>query len=121
MRLKSLTTLGILAAGLSTGCTSGGSVALAPDSFVGDYIYHSDDKGSPHDADRLTLRANGKYVLIHVTGGHEGAPQEGKWQLINKPVPSISFGDRLYPVEVKGRAIRLLIDDDLGWSYEKTE
>jgi hypothetical protein len=121
MQLKSFMTLGILAVGLSAGCTSGRNVALEPDSFVGDYIYHSADKGSPHDPDRLTLRADGKYVLVHMTGGHRGVAEEGKWRLINEPVPSIAFGNTLYPVEIKGKVVRLLIDDDLGWSYEKTQ
>jgi len=54
--------------------------------------------------------------------GHQGSTEEGRWQLISKPAPRIAFGDTLYPVEVKrNKVVRLLIDDDLGWSYEKTQ
>jgi len=33
----------------------------------------------------------------------------------------ILLGHAGYPIEIKGKAVRLLIDDDLGWSYEKTQ
>jgi len=114
--------LAILAVGVGAGCTSARNVELKPDSVVGDYVYRSSDRGSPHDPDKVSLKADGKYVLVHMPAGHQGSTEEGKWQLINRPVPSIAFGDTIYPVEVKqNKVVRLLIDDDLGWSYEKTQ
>jgi hypothetical protein len=47
--------------------------------------------------------------------------KKGTWQLINKPTPNILLGHTGYPIEVKGKVVRLLIDGDLGWSYEKTQ
>jgi hypothetical protein len=122
MQLRSYVMLAILAVGVGAGCTSARNVDLKPDSFVGDYVYRSADQGSPHHPDKVSLKADGKYVLVHMPAGHQGSTEQGKWQLINKPVPSIAFGDTLYPVEAKrNKVVRLLIDDDLGWSYEKTQ
>jgi hypothetical protein len=111
----------VLGVGVTVGCTSEQNGGLKPDSFVGVYIFRAADKGSTHDPDKLTLEANGKYVLVHMPGAHEGATEEGGWQLIDKPTPRIAFGNTVYPVEIKGREVRLLVNDDLGWSYEKTK
>jgi|ERR1700675_2804377 len=121
MRLSSYLTLAILLAGVGAGCTSRRNVDLERDSFVGEYIYRVDDKGSPHDPDKLTLRADGKYVLMHMSGGHPGSIEEGEWRLENEPTPNILLGHAGFPVEIKGGGVRLLINSDLGWSYEKTK
>jgi hypothetical protein len=121
MQLRSYAMLAILAVGVGAGCTSARNVELMPDTFVGDYVYRSADKGSPHDPDKLSLRADGKYVLVHMPVGHQGSTEEGRWQLISKPTPNILLDHAGYPIEIKGKAVRLLINDDLGWSYEKTQ
>lgn len=119
-QLKSYLIIGMLAlAGLCYGCTSGRNTPLKPDTFVGDYIYFSADSGSPHDPDRLTLRPDGKYILIHMPGGHPGSTQEGTWRLYFDPEPRVLFGGRVYPIEVNGKEVLLLIDLDLGHSYQK--
>lgn len=120
-QLKSYLIIGMLAlGGLGSGCTSGRNAPLKPDTFVGDYIYYCDDPGAPHDPDRLTLKADGKYILVHMPGGRPGSTEEGTWRLIKDPWPRVLFGDGVYPVEIKRKLVRLLIDEDLGHWYEKT-
>lgn len=111
----------LLVAGVGAGCTSRRNVSLERDSYVGEYTYHADDEGSPHGLDRLTLKEDDTYILVKMPNGHQGPKEQGRWQLIDKPVPSIAFGDTVYPIEVKKGNIRLLINEDLGWSYEKTK
>ncbi len=119
--LRSYPVIGTLAVlALSFACTSERNAELKPERFVGEYVYYSDDKGSPHDPDRLTLRADGKYTLVHMPGGRPGATEEGAWHLYDTPEPSIAFGDTVYPIEIKSNHVRLLIDLDVGHWYEKT-
>jgi hypothetical protein len=53
---------------------------------VGEYVV-SADAGTPHEPDRLTLRADGQYVLVHVVGGHPASKEEGAWRLVNDAAP----------------------------------
>jgi hypothetical protein len=120
-QLRPYLVIGMLAAlALGFGCSSGRKGPLTRDTFVGDYVYYCDDPGAPHDPDRLTLRADGKYILVHMPGGHPGSTEEGTWQLLTNFEPRVAFGNGTYPVEIKGKHIRLLIDLDLGHWYEKT-
>ncbi len=126
--------IGMLAlAGLCSACTSGRNAPLTAGTFVGTYVYYSGDNSEAHDPDKLTLRADGTYFLVHMPGGHPGSAEEGTWELLNDPAPKqgiwrflsatehrIAFGDRIYPVEITGKHIRLLIDVDLEQWYEKT-
>jgi len=118
MPLKTYVVLGILAVGMSIGCTT---APVKSDTLVGDYIYRSADKGAQHDPDRLTLRSDGKYVLVHMPGGHPGSTEEGEWRLENGPSPNLLLNHAGYPIKVKGKDVRLLINDDLGQWYEKTK
>ena len=107
--------------GVISGCTSGRNAQLKPETFVGEYVYYSADKGAAYDPDKLTLRADGKYILVHMPGGHPGSTEEGTWRLwSNLGQPQLAFGNGTYPVEIKGKQVRLLIDLDLGHWYEKT-
>lgn len=120
-QLRSFLIVGVLVlAGLCCGCTSERNVPLRPETFVGDYVYRSADKGAPHDPDRLTLRADGKYILVHMPGGRPGSTEEGTWRLIDGPSPNIALDHAGYPVEINGKKVRLLINDDLGHWYEKS-
>ena len=42
--------------GVLSACISGGNVQPKPETFVGEYVYYSADKGAVHDADKLTLK-----------------------------------------------------------------
>jgi hypothetical protein len=110
-----------MAAGVNTGCTSGRDVALKSEDFIGDYTYISADRGAQHDPDTLTLRADGKYLLVHMTGGHPGSKEEGEWRLEKDPAPSVLLGKAGYPAEIRGGKGRLLVNNDLGQWYEKTQ
>jgi hypothetical protein len=109
----------LLVVGVHAGCTSRRNVPPERDAFVGEYIYHTGDKGSPHDPDRLTLKEDGQYILVLMPGGQPGSKQQGVWRLEGGANPEILLGSAGYPVEIKDRNIRLLINQDLGWSYEK--
>ena len=105
------------------GCSGYHEPSKAPEraTLVGTYIYRSGDSGEPHAPDRLTLEASGRYVLVHMRGDHAGAKEEGRWQLWNDdPGWELALGDSYYPIEVKGQHVRLLINDDLSWWYEKS-
>jgi hypothetical protein len=125
-QLRAYVTLGISALlTVICGCTSRRSTQLKPETFVGEYVYYSADRGAPHDPDRLTLRADGRYMLVHMPGGRPGRTEEGRWQLYNNPPgggdPQLAFGGRWYPIEVSGKRVRLLIDLDLGHWYDKIQ
>lgn len=102
------------------GCQTAPRTDLRPESFVGDYVYHSADKGAPHQSDRLSLRADGKYILVHVSDTHPVSKEEGVWQLVKDPSPNILLDHAGYPVQVDGKRVRLLVNNDLGQWYEKT-
>ena len=115
--------IGMLALfGVFSACTSQRNTQLKPETFVGDYIFQMGDSGAPHhDPDRLTLKANSSYVLVHMPGGHPGSTEEGTWRLwSNLGQLQVAFGNRTYPVEIRGKRIRLIVDDDLSYWYEKT-
>ena len=109
--------------GVLSGCTSERNAQLKPETFVGEYVFQMGDSGAPHhDPDRLTLQADGKYILVHMPGGHPGSTEEGTWRLwSNLGQPEIAFGNRAHPVQIKGKRIRLIVNDDLGYWYEKTK
>jgi hypothetical protein len=120
-RLKAYLMFGLFTLlGMAAGCTSEPRAQLKPETFVGEYVYYSADKDAPHNPDRLTLGADGKYILVHMPGGHPALTEDGVWRLDNEPVPNILLGHSGYPVKIKGKDVRLLINDDLGQWYEKT-
>ncbi len=104
---------------LVSGCRSERSAQLKTETFVGEYVYYCADKGAQHDPDVLTLRADGKYVLVRMPGGHPASQEQGTWRLVEGSTPSILLDHAGYPIRVQGNQARLLIDDDLGQWYEK--
>ncbi len=103
------------------GCSGYHEPSKAPERvmLVGTYIFSYG--GQPHSPDRLTLEANGRYVLVHMSESHPGRKEEGRWQLFHDDLGwKLGFGTGLWPIEVKGQHVRILINDDLGWWYEKS-
>ncbi len=119
--LKSLVFVVIfVTAGASLGCWSRPHRPVTLKELSGDYVCRSAPGPPQHDPDKLTLNADGTFVLIHMPGGHFGSKEEGKWEIVNSPShPEVAFGRGLFPIRVKGRKVRLLIDEDLGYWYEK--
>lgn len=106
--------------GLASGCWHSPIGAVRRDLLVGDYVYHSDDPRSSHDADRLTLRADGTYVLAHMPGGRPGPREEGVWRLVDQVGrPYVLLDHDGLNIEVRGKRVRLMIDYDLSIWYEK--
>src|SRR6266704_2791918 len=103
MSLRGYLTVGMLAAVcLGSGCYVEQSMApLKPDTFVGDYVQRSGDRGAQYDPDRLTLRSDGKYILVRMPGGHQGATEEGTWRLVQDPEPTILLDHAGYNVEIR--------------------
>jgi hypothetical protein len=120
MQLRSLRLIGILApACVAFACWSAPRTPVKAEMLVGDYVYH-DGSGVPHGADRLTLRADGTYILVHVGGNHPGSKEEGEWDISNGPeYPVVGFANFAHPILVKGNKVRLMVNDDLDQYYEK--
>ncbi len=121
-QLRSYLNVGLLGlTSLCFGCTCERPAPLTADTFVGEYVFQLGDSGAPHhDPDRLTLKADGNYVLLHMPDGHPGSTEEGTWKLLsNRGQPQLAFGYGTYPVKIRGKRVRLLVNDDLDW-YEKT-
>jgi len=107
-------------AGASFGCWSSPHRPVKLEELSGDYVCRSAPGPPQHDPDKLTLKADGTFVLIHMPGGRPGSKEEGKWEVVNtSPHPEVGFGRGLFPIRVKGKQVRLLIDEDLGYWYEK--
>lgn len=122
-RLRARLVIGMLAAQcLGSGCYYGGrSGPVKPDTIVGDYVYRSGDRGAPHDPDRLTLSADGKYILVRMPGGHPGGTEEGTWKLVHGPDPIVMLDQADHDVEIRGKRVRLIISYARDHWYEKTE
>ncbi len=119
--MRKCTILGILALLAGASCFSDDPDApLTPETFVGTYIYYSVNSETLHGPDELTLRGDGTYSLIIKPSGVLPT-KEGRWRLYQDPRPRIALNDTGYPVWIKGRNIRLEIDDDLGLWYQKIE
>lgn len=121
-----LTTSALLAATICPGCSGyhRPPATLPSAALVGTYVYVSAGGPPIHSADRLTLRADGTYVLVRMSGGHPGPTERGEWEFFGSPPwgggPQVEFGRGSYPVEVSGKEIRLLINLDVGHWYQKT-
>jgi hypothetical protein len=89
-------------------------------SLVGDYIYQT-QADVQHEPERLTLRADGRYVLTRGAPGQSQSRREGAWRLILKDPPDVALDDAGYPIQMNGSEIRLLINDDLGQWYAKVK
>ena len=101
------------------GCAPDRAAQLNAEGLVGEYVFYSADAGAPHDPDRLTLRADDQYSLLYVSAGSPATRVEGTWQLVHDAATHVEFGGRSYPVEVKGKEVRLLVDTDIGHWYLK--
>lgn len=102
------------------GCKPAQRHQLTSDTLIGTYVYHSEDKAEQHSPDRLTLKPDGTYTVVHISSDLPGPVEQGKWKLIEGAKPTVLLDHAGYPVEISEKGVRLLIDLDLGHWYEKT-
>lgn len=118
-QLRMRLVLALLAVCVDWGCRFVQPAPVSQASLVGDYVYESMLQDEVHRSDRLVLSADGTYIL---TQGGEGQPQheqKGVWRLYAGDPPNVLLDHAGYPVEVRGKEIRLLIDLDIGQWYKK--
>ena len=96
---------------------------------MGSYVYVSEDPAdvpSQHSLNLLVLRPDGTYELVE--GGTTKPPRKtsGTWTLggaLGTGAPDgqqVMLGHAGYPVRVTKNQIRLLVDDDIGIWWAKT-
>ena len=112
-----------LACCLLAGCRTT-QPTVTRETLVGNYIYKSQDpeeKMTDHNLDHLVLQADGRYDLVQGGSTKGVSEKKGLWNFYAGNPPQIDLDHAGYPVQIKGNEIRLLIDDDLGIWYAKTE
>lgn len=108
-------------------CALAGCHAAPPvtrDALVGSYAYQSQDpEGKPtdHEFDHLTLQADGKYDLVQCGSTKAKSEKTGIWQFYGGDPAQVDLDHSGYPVQIKGDAVRLLIDNDVGIWFAKTK
>lgn len=96
--------------------------------LVGTYVYKSEDpEGKPtdHEWDRLIIEADGKYDLVQGGPTKPKTETAGVWILYawspSAHGPEVVLDHAGYPIEIKRKTVRLLIDNDVGIWYEKVK
>ena len=105
------------------GCHADQPIPSNPEAFVGGYVYKSVDtsvdRATDHELDRLTLQADGKYVLVQGGSTKVRSEKGGVWHLVGGDRPNVELDHAGYPIQMKRAEIRLVINDDLGEWYVK--
>jgi hypothetical protein len=114
----------LLAFGALAGCHS--QSPLTREALVGNYKYVSEDpatKASDHDLDRLVLSADGTYDLMEGGATRPVSEKRGFWR-IQLGTPSdhtdVVLDSAGFPVEISKNEIRLVVDQDTGVWWLKT-
>ena len=115
----------MLASCLLVGCQTDHAIPMDRQSYVGSYTYKSVDmsvdKPTDHELDRLVLKTDGRYLLVQGGSTKARSEAEGVWSLVKgSQQPNIELDHAGYPVRMQRDEIRLLINDDLGEWYAKT-
>lgn len=108
---------------LLSGCSAYHEPSKAPkrELLVGTYVLWSGDSGENLPPDKLSLEANGTFVLTHMVGGRPGTKEEGRWQLFDDgPGWSLGLGHHGYPIWLSGEHVHLVVDSDLNIWYDKS-
>jgi hypothetical protein len=110
---------------LLVGCHADQSPSPTRQALAGNYVYRSVDtsvdRSTDHQFDRLTLNTDGTYDLVQ--GGSTKARSEktGEWNIQMGDSPNVLLDHASYPIQMKKGEVRLLINDDLGEWYVKTQ
>jgi hypothetical protein len=95
------------------------------DLVVGTYAYRSEDpedRATDHNLDRLVLESDGKYDFVQGGSTRPKVETSGSWSLwTGRDAVHVILDHAGYPVAVKGKEVRLLVDDDTGIWYQKVK
>lgn len=101
--------------------------SLTREILMGTYVYKSDSRSRESESrfrsliigDRLILNNDGKYEIIIDKQSRPGSVITGHW-IWTDGDPAIVYLDHGgYPIELDGKNIRLIIDNDINGRYEK--
>jgi hypothetical protein len=112
----------LITAALTGGC----SEQVRQREIAGEYLYQCDDplslepKWDEHRWNRVVLRQDGSYLATQPVRGPASTQEEGRWTLENYGGrPGVFLGTRGYPVRLRPKEIRLVINDDLSQWFAK--
>jgi hypothetical protein len=98
--------------------------ALSKAALVGVYIFRSDDpqgNDPSHQWDRLQLLADGRYDWVQGGPAKPRIEKTGSWTFHDGPRPYVLIEQDDFPIQVEKGNVRLVVDDDAGTWYGKTE
>jgi hypothetical protein len=114
MKTLVVTLLSIVAFG---GCTAPPSGT--PDDYAGEYVF-TIQKDPGLFANMIVLRKDGTALEVRVDKVNGTVTTtETKWRLERGTANTVVIGDRAYPIERSGPAVRLQINYDLDEYYSK--
>ncbi len=99
------------------------SPPITRNQIPGDYVYRSLDpesRLSDHEWDRITLSPDGSYRFVEGGPTRSKTERAGRWQFQADP-PEIDLDHSGYPVQIRSHTVRLVVNDDVGTWYEKSE
>jgi len=97
---------------------------VTPESLVGGYTYVSKDpemRATDHSLDHLVLLSNGKYDLVEGGTTKVVSEKEGVWRVVPGDPPNLLLDLAGYPIEIREKEVRLLIDLDVGIWWVKAK
>jgi len=116
--------LAVLGCCVLAGC-SPNQQPVTRDLLIGTYVYKSEDpedRATDHNLDRLTLESDGKYDFVQGGSTKSKVETTGSWSLwTGRDAVHVILGQSGYPVEVKGKEVRLLVDNDTVIWYQKVQ
>jgi hypothetical protein len=109
-------------------CAPAGCLNTQPpatrEALVGTYTYHSEDPESrptDHDLDHLVLQSDGRYDLVEGGTTRAVTEKKGVWRIVPGSPPNVELDHAGYPIEIKKKEVRLLVDLDLGIWWVKSK
>jgi hypothetical protein len=115
----------ILTCSLLAGCHAT-QPSIAREALVGNYIYKSEDpeaKATDHNLEHLVLKSDGQYDLVQGGSTRPRTEIVGRWSIwdVGNDGPEVLLDHSGYPIQIKGNEVRLLVDNDVGIWYSKTQ
>ena len=107
---------------LLSGCTASHQ-EITSATLVGTYVFRSDAPQYTPEyriGERLTLHADGTYVL-ESGEGNETIVKSGRWVFRDGDPPTVDLDHSGYPIELRSKGVRLIVNDDVDARYEKTK